>query len=104
MAVKTVIISNNQSLFDIAIQELGNSEAFQELATINNLSPTARLVPGQVLIIPDTKLRKSEVLSALARYSSTGKLMVATASKEGFVLPEVSGIGEMIIESTLIVY
>jgi len=42
-----------QTLFDIAIQELGSAEGAFELAVLNGLNITDDLVPGQELILPD---------------------------------------------------
>ena len=41
-----------QTLFDIAIQELGSAEAAFELAVLNGLNPTDDLIPGQELVLP----------------------------------------------------
>jgi len=42
-----------QTLFDIAIQELGSAEGAFELSILNGLNITDELVPGQELILPD---------------------------------------------------
>lgn len=107
MAQKTVIISNDQSLYDIAIQELGNAQAVLELALVNNISSTARLIPGQVLIIPESLQVKREVLAALAKQGEyqQGGYKVSTATKPYQIPEETSGgIGSMIIGSTFRVY
>ena len=54
--MKTIIALNNQSLFDIAIQEYGTIEAVFDLAMANNLGITYLLTAGQVLVIPSVSI------------------------------------------------
>ncbi|QEE51032.1 hypothetical protein FUA48_16045 [Flavobacterium alkalisoli] len=99
MAQKTVTISNNQSLFDIAVQELGNAQAVFELALANNLSITSALVPGQILTIPDSKFKKPEIVNNFVKYNQ----LIATAATLEQIPSEPDGIDYMIIGSTFIV-
>lgn len=48
-------VSDNQSLFDIAIQELGSVSSVFELADLNDLSITDYLTPGDELKLPAIK-------------------------------------------------
>lgn len=100
MAAKTVIISKNQSLFDLAVQELGNAQAANEIAKANNMAVTYRPKAGESIIIPDSLFKKPEVVNSLAvnnRKIATGMTLEQSPS-------EADGIGEMIIGSTFIVY
>jgi len=48
----STIITEGQSLVDVALQELGNVEALFDLADANGLAITDLLTPGQVLAVP----------------------------------------------------
>jgi len=54
--MSTVIILNNQTLLDIAIQEYGTIESVFELAMANNLSITDMLSAGQKLVLPEVSI------------------------------------------------
>jgi len=45
-------VIQGQSIFDIAVQELGSIEGAFELAMLNGISVTDELIPGQELILP----------------------------------------------------
>ena len=49
--MKTTVLSQ-QSLFDIAIQAMGNAEAAFELAIVNDISVTDELTTGSLLKVP----------------------------------------------------
>ena len=51
--MKTVTVLNNQSLWDISIQEYGTVEAVFELAMANGMGVTDRLTAGQELVLPE---------------------------------------------------
>jgi hypothetical protein len=46
-------IEANQTLLDIAIQELGDASRANEIAVMNGMSITDDLQPGAVLLIPE---------------------------------------------------
>lgn len=46
------IITEGQSLVDVAIQELGSVEALFDLADANGVAITDQLTPGQALEVP----------------------------------------------------
>lgn len=73
--METVIVTNNQTLTDIAIQVYGEAERVIELAVINDLSITADLEPGQTL-----SYNKSENL--LARYWESKNIRISTKTKD----------------------
>ena len=50
--MRTVIVLNNQSLWDIALQEYGTVEAVFELARANDMGVTDLLTAGQELVLP----------------------------------------------------
>ena len=61
--MKTVIVRNNQSLFDIAIQEYGTVESVFDLAMANGLGITGILTAGQVLKAPESEYINAEVVA-----------------------------------------
>jgi LysM repeat protein len=61
--MKTVIVRNNQSLWDIAIQEYGTVEAVFDLAMANGLGITDILTAGQVLNVPESEYVNAEVVA-----------------------------------------
>ena len=71
-----VPVRNNQSLFDIALQTLGCTEAAFDIALINGISITDELLTGQILQIPSmsgyTQRRNAE-------YYTINGIMPATA-------------------------
>ncbi len=80
--MKTVTVLNNQSLWDIAIQEYGTVEAVFELAQANGLSVTDTLTAGQVLNVPevDPALTQPEIVDYYRRNGirpATGETEVA---------------------------
>lgn len=96
-----MIIQENQSLFDIAVQEDGSVLAVFEWAVANGFSITDVLVPGQKLIAPKSSFRNGDV----ANYFKGRNQQVATCSTLGNdKLPiQPSGIGAMIIATDFIV-
>lgn len=46
-----ITVRNNQSMFDLAIQEAGTVEAISDLMDQNNISPTDDLAPGDKLVL-----------------------------------------------------
>ena len=59
--MRTIIAIPNQSLPDIAIQELGSIEAVFDIAVANNLSVTQNLLPGQEIIIPESIYARQDI-------------------------------------------
>lgn len=51
-----VIVLKDQSLFDIALQALGDISGVVLLAKLNNTSITGELIPGQKIMIPGTAI------------------------------------------------
>ncbi|MFD2787934.1 hypothetical protein [Hymenobacter rubripertinctus] len=64
--MRSVIITEGQSLLDICIQELGSIEALMELADANGLAITDDLETGEQLQIPDSLLSRPEVAAYFA--------------------------------------
>jgi hypothetical protein len=52
--MKTYITRENQTMFDIAIQELGNVEGLYDILTANNLTTDTILSAGQPVVIPNS--------------------------------------------------
>ncbi len=67
--MKTVTVLNNQSLWDISVQEYGTVEAVFELAMANDMGVTDLLTAGQELLLPevDKKIIKPEVVAYYRR-------------------------------------
>ena len=67
--MKTVTVLNNQSLWDISVQEYGTVEAVFELAMANDMGVTDLLTAGQELVLPevDKKIIKPEVVGYYRR-------------------------------------
>jgi len=67
--MKEITVLNNQSLFDISVQEYGTIEGVFEIALANGLSVTDTLVAGQKLKIPeiDQSLVQPEIVDYYKR-------------------------------------
>ncbi len=61
MEQKITVITKNQSLIDIAIQEFGSPLAVINLAFENNLNVSDLLVPGQKIIVTKSDYKDIEV-------------------------------------------
>jgi hypothetical protein len=83
-----ITVLNNQSLFDIAIQEFGSAEAAFDIALANNLSVTDELSAGQVLKLGKTDFQNRQIADY---YRNRGLKPATAAPAEIFVVPE--GIG-----------
>lgn len=79
-------VSENQSLFDIAVERLGSAEAAFDLAVKNRLSVTEVLSPGQTLALTDT------VDADVAGYFTSRNLKPATA------VTQTDESGELVLE------
>jgi hypothetical protein len=98
-----VIIKPNQSIFDISVQMFGSAQVAIEIALLNDLSITDKLIPGQELVIPEISTFEN---GAIKSFYSKNNIKPATAETiEGSesVINEMDGIGYMVIESTFIV-
>jgi hypothetical protein len=89
----------NQSLFDIAIQEEGSVLAVFDWAIQNGLSITDELAPGQQLIPAGSQFKNFDV----ANYYKGKNQMIATASNNLEINAPEMGIGTMIIETNFTV-
>ncbi|MDR2064396.1 MAG: hypothetical protein LBP85_01600 [Prevotellaceae bacterium] len=72
-----VKVLNNQSLFDIAIRELGSAEAAFDIALANNIGITDDLQPRQVLQIP--QIQSDYVKKQTVDYYKINDIKPATA-------------------------
>ena len=63
---KTTIITEGQSLLDVAIQELGSVAALFDLADAAGLAITDVLTPGRVLEVPASAATRPELVSYFA--------------------------------------
>lgn len=55
-----IIVSQGQTLFDIAMEYLGNAAHAMELAVENNIELTGELNTGDVIVIPAKELTSAE--------------------------------------------
>lgn len=69
----SIHVAENQSLFDIAIQRLGSTEAVFELAILNGLSITDELAAGSLIDLPEAWNK-----SSVADYFKNKNLVPAT--------------------------
>lgn len=95
-----MIVIQNQSLLDIAIQEDGSVLAAFDWAFVNGLSITDALSPGQSLIAPNSVYKNTEVANYFK--GKTQQLATAFYGTIDVLIPEL-GIGTMTIGSTFIV-
>ena len=94
-----VIVLNNQSLIDVAIQHTGTIENAFKIAVANGLSLTDELQPGAQLIIPADVEMNSDVVN----YFSAKGIQPATGliEKDLLIVQTVQrGIGYMQIGKT----
>ncbi|RTY80674.1 hypothetical protein EKL97_10440 [Flavobacterium sp. LS1P28] len=91
----------NQSVFDVAVQESGSVLAAFDWALKNGLSLTDDLEPGQQLISPNSDFFNTDV----AGYFKGKKQMIATGfnTADGQSIIPTLGIGTMRIGTTFIV-
>ena len=52
--MRTIKLRSGQSLWDIALQELGNIEAAYDIAVLNDVSIADDVAAGTQLVIPET--------------------------------------------------
>lgn len=74
MATKEVTVQQGQSLKDIALQEYGHVDGWWKVANLNNMSMTAKPVPGTKLIVDD-------VSNDTTKYLADGKHVPATLTE-----------------------
>jgi hypothetical protein len=94
-------VKKGQCLFDIAMQYCGNAELAWDIATLNQMSLTDNLAPGQILKIPEPNEKFNKMI---IRKLADLKISPATAVTDDFINElDDPGIGEMIIEKTFVV-
>lgn len=64
--MRSILISDGQTLLDIALQECGAVEAVFDLADANGLHITDALAPGQVLTVPASSSARPEMVGYYA--------------------------------------
>jgi hypothetical protein len=95
--IKTVKVLQGQSIFDIAIQELGSAEGAFDLAVLNGISITDELTPGQELALPTV------VNKQIASYYANKGLKPATALTLTNMPAALGGIDYWAIETAFMV-
>lgn len=83
-------VLNNQTVTDIAVQEIGSALGVIDLAVANNISPTEKLTPGQLLIIPVSRYENKTVkafFKAKGLTVATKTVRVVTDGINDYVFP-----------------
>ena len=93
--MQKITVLHNQSLLDIAIQTTGKAENRLKIAKSNNLVPTEPLIPGAVLIIPDTVIMDADIVRFYSANNVLPATGLTTVESQSFV-----GIGSMVIGIT----
>ncbi len=88
-----VITYEGQTLFDLALQYMGDASKALDIALDNGISLSDDLEPGATLTLPDTQGNR-----AMTQYYTVNKIMPATALET-----EIGGINYMGIEIDFIV-
>ncbi len=70
--MKTYTVQHQQSLLDIALQELGDVAGIVKIAELNNISITQNLEVGDVLLLPETTRPQ------VVKYLRDRKITIAT--------------------------
>jgi hypothetical protein len=91
-----ITASNNQSLFDIALQVYGDATGAFQLALDNDLSITADLTPGQTLKYDPVNVINRQVVE----YYQINNIKPATALTEESSTPEDRGIFDETFDKT----
>ncbi len=92
-----IIIRNNQSLFDIAIETTGVASNALSIAKANDLEPTEVLKVGNTLIIPESLTKDT----AIKDYYSQNDIHPATGltKSEIDIIDGLQGIGYWVIDN-----
>ena len=61
--MRTIKVMQGQSLFDVALQEMGSVEGVLKIALANGLSITEALSPDQKILVPDSLINRAVVQS-----------------------------------------
>lgn len=77
-------VLQNQTLFDIAIQYYGKTEAVFDIALLNNIGITDVLYAGLELLLPDIDYGFKEVVT----YLKNEKVIPATADNDSYLTLE----------------
>ncbi len=72
--MRRIVVKDNQSLFDICIQEYGNISNVVALAQSNDMNITDELTAGQQVLIPDLATEQN-----ILKYYAENKVIPATA-------------------------
>lgn len=88
--MKELVVTEGQSMLDLALQLYGSTEGLLDLCLLNNLSVNERLTPGQRILYDESKIRNT---SAVAFYKREFPRVNTGRAKN----PD--GIGYWVIES-----
>jgi len=77
-----IVVDQGQSLFDVAVQHCGSTSAVFDIAVLNGLSITDKLLPGTTLLIP------APVDSGLVQYVLINGFIPATDLTEAGEIPD----------------
>jgi hypothetical protein len=97
--MQTIKVQAGQSLFDIAVQYLGDVERVFEIADINGLMTTNEVEPGTWLVVPDLDMAKRYVVDAFSKRN----LSPASITDSGIEAAALDGIDYWAIEDDFII-
>ena len=94
--MQSVTVKDGQTLYDIAVQQLGSATYVFDLAQLNGLAITDEIVSGQVLLLPDVAFEDQATVDYF-----TKPLYPASGDANTDVI--LGGIGYMQIETNFVV-
>ena len=84
-----IVVLNNQTILDISIRYFGTADAAFDIATLNKLSITDELVPGQIVVLPEDEYGEQEtVLFFRANRMQPATAFIQEIDKYGFEFPQ----------------
>lgn len=96
--MQKVIVQNNQSLLDIAIQTTGIAMNFIKIASANGISPTDTITPGTTIQVPENLELNNDVVRC---YLANGTVPTTAAGEIDSIV--FKGIGSMEIGKSFVV-
>jgi len=80
-----MIVQENQTLFDIALQEFGSAEAAFAIARTNNISLTDIIPVGTEITLPDFSNPSPAVNRQMLAYYKNHNIQPATGTNDKFI-------------------
>lgn len=89
--MQTIIALDNQTILDISIRYFGTADAAFEIATLNKLSITDDLVPGQKILLPEADYGEAETVAffiANKKQPATGYIEQPEQIEDNYEFPQ----------------